>query len=325
MTDMSAATPMADMGAATPMTNISAAVPAVEILMPTLCSAARRESIERAIASVLAQTGCVATPVLVINGNRFDPQFRLELEQRPGLRVHYLPEPDLFAARRFARRSVRTEFFGWLDDDDVYLPGALQSRLAPLLSDSTLDVVVSNGWIVEGEETRPLFDDADTVGRDPLAALMHANWLGAAGGLYRTASVSPDYFDASVRSLDMTFLALRLALERKLAFIAEPTFRKNRTPGSVSASVGWMLPAAGVLERMASLPVDAALRRAIRSKLSAAHHDISEHYRKQGETSLAWRHHLRSISVPSGLWRYGLYTRRLVGASVRCLFIRDPG
>ncbi|MCL4747051.1 MAG: glycosyltransferase family 2 protein [Burkholderiaceae bacterium] len=305
------------------MTDTSAPAPAVEVLMPTLCSAARRASIERAIESILSQTGCVATPVLVINGERFDPQFRSELEQRPGLRVHHLPEPDLFAARRFARRSVSAEFFGWLDDDDVYLQGALQRRLAPLLSDPALDVVVSNGWIVEGEKTRPLFEDAAAVASAPLAALMKANWLGAAGGLYRTASVSPDYFDASVRSLDMTFLAFRLALERKIAFVAEPTFRKNRTPGSVSASVGWMLPAAGVLERMSTFPMDPALRRALLRKLSAAHHDIAEHYRNRGDAPLAWRHHLRSVSGPSGLWRYGPYTRKLLGLSLRRALERD--
>ena len=115
----------------------------VEVLIPTLCSAERRASIERAIQSVLDQTACIVTPVIVINGSRFDAKLRQALERRPDIRVHYLEEPNLFAARRFARQSVTADFYCWLDDDDVYLPGAIKRRLEALLADASLDAVVS--------------------------------------------------------------------------------------------------------------------------------------------------------------------------------------
>jgi glycosyltransferase involved in cell wall biosynthesis len=289
----------------------------VETLIVTLCSGDRRESILRAIESAQSQPGAAVMPVIVINGQRYDPDFRAQLEARDDIRVHYLTEGNLFAARKFARESVTAAFFCWLDDDDIFLPGAIERRLKPLREDPRIDAVISNGFIREGSDQELLFDGAEVIERDPVAALFGKNWLAAAGGLFRTATISPDYFDASVRSLDMTYLALRLATEKEIRFLNEPTFRKNRSEGSLSTTDAWMLPARDTLQSMFRFPLNMRSRRMLRKKIGAALHDLSDYYRRAGDETQAWHNHLSSLASPGGLWRYGVYTRRLLFLSLR--------
>lgn len=286
-------------------------LPTVETLIVTLCSADRRQSILRAIESAKSQTGALVTPVIIINGQRFDPAFRQELEARTDIKVHYRTEGNLIAARKFGRETITAEFYSWLDDDDIYLPGAMEKRLAPMEDDPCVDAVISNGYKkLEGDQWL-LFESAEIIAQDPIGALFRHNWLGAAGGLYRTSSISNDFFDASVRSLDMTYLALRLATEKNIHFLNEPTFRKNLTPGSLSTTAAWMIPARDVLRSMLAFPMTKTHRHMLRKKIGDAAHDLSDYYRCEGDVRQAWRNHISSLFAPHGLWRYGAYSRRL--------------
>ena len=287
----------------------------VNVLIPTLCTTARQASVERAIDSALTQEGVAVTVVMVINGQRFDPALRRSLEQHPGLRVYYQPEADLFKARRLARDSVDADFFCWLDDDDVYLPGALKRRVALASQDASIDAVVSNGFIRDGSKDSLAFEDVDSIQRDPVGTLLTRNWLCCAGGLYRTASIPSDYFDITIRSLDMTFLAFRLSLERNIVFLDEPTFRKHIGARSLSTTNAWMLPGADVLRRMMVYPISSRHRRMLQHKLSRMEHELAEYYRNSGAISQAWTHHLSSLIRGNGLTRYALYTRRLLASS----------
>lgn len=296
----------------------------VQTLIVTLCSADRRDSILRAIESAQSQRGTDVTPVVVINGQRYRPELREELEARRDITVHYLTEGNLFAARRFAREAVTADYFCWLDDDDIYLPGAMERRLAPMLENPAVDAVIGNGYIREGADRRLLFDSARAIESDPVAALFRQNWLAAAGGLYRTAAISPDYFDPSVRSLDMTHLALRLATEKTLRFLDAPTFRKNKSAGSLSTTDAWMLPAKDTLRAMLEVPMTRRCRRLLREKIGEASHALSDYYRRDGDGSRAWTNHLSSLASPGGMWRYGAYTRRLISLSLAQAIGRTP-
>ena len=64
----------------------------------------------------------------------------------PRTRVERLEEASVAKAQQLGRRSSRTEFFCFLDDDDEYLPGAVSMRLNELRADSSVDVVVTNGF-----------------------------------------------------------------------------------------------------------------------------------------------------------------------------------
>jgi hypothetical protein len=204
-----------------------------------------------------------------------------------------------------------------LDDDDELLPGALRARAAALLRDSSVDAVISNGYVIEPNGREDLTLDAiDSIRLDPLGQLMTGNWLATASGLFRSTSITEDYFDTTLKSNDMTYLAFRLALEKKIAFLDAPTYRKRYSPDSISLTAAWNLPATDTLEKMLRFEMPALVRRRIRRKLGQLQHDLSSYHLAQGDLWSSWHYHLRSLTQPSGILRYGLFTRKVIAAAV---------
>src|SRR5262249_54630391 len=120
----------------------------IDVIIPTLCDSKRGPLLLRAIDSVVSQEGVAAVPIVVVNGARFDPVFIERLKARTDIRLIQIAEPSLFRARRVAFEAVRSTYFAILDDDDIFLPGALAKRLAALRADPTKDWVVTNGFFV---------------------------------------------------------------------------------------------------------------------------------------------------------------------------------
>lgn len=284
----------------------------VDVLVVTLCTAERAESIRRVVDTTLAQAGVRAWLTFVVNGRRFDPELFAWLRRQPGVRVRYQKTPSIFLARRCAREQVTAPFFGFLDDDDYLLPDALRLRVEALAAEPAADAVVANGYLAEGLSDTYTLDGIDGIRRDPSLALMEENWLATASALFRTESIPPEFFDVAIRSNDMTYLAFRLALEKKLIFIATPTFRKRYSPDSISRSDEWVLPSLATLDKMLTFPMPAPVRRRLRRKCTLTAHEISDLHRRRGELGPAWCFHLRSLRDPWGLFHYSLYTRRLL-------------
>lgn len=290
--------------------------PDVDVLIVSLCAAERAAAIRRAIDSALSQQGVHVRVTIVVNGQRFDRALFEELQRTPGVRVLYQAEPSIFLARRYAREEVGAPWFGFLDDDDELLPGALAVRISALAASTEADVVVSNGMLCDGPSVSPVLRDIASIRRDPLHSLLARNWLATASALFRTASVPAEYFDVTIRSNDMTYLAFRLALEKRVVFVDAPTYRKTYSPDSISLTQAWALPALATLDRMLSFPMPPTARQGVRRKCAAAAHQISNIHRERGETALAWRYHLRSLAEPGGFLRYALSTRHLLGIRV---------
>jgi hypothetical protein len=59
----------------------------------------------------------------------------------------------------------------------------------------------------------------------PLRALKVQNWLASCGGLYRSRSVSIEYFDEEATYFEWTLLAYKLASKLKMAFVDVPAYR----------------------------------------------------------------------------------------------------
>ena len=287
--------------------------PDVDVLIVSLCAAERGTVIRRAIDTALSQEGVRARVTIVVNGQRFDRELFEALKRQRGVRVLYQTKPSIFLARRYAREEVRAPFFGFLDDDDQLLPGALATRVRALVSDRKADVVVTNGLLSQGMSESLMLRDVAAIRQDPLHSLLARNWLATASALFRTESIPPDYFDVTLRSNDMTYLAFRLALEKRVTFVDVPTYRKTYSPDSISLTSSWALRSLDTLDKMLTFPMPASVRRGMRRKCAAAAHDISNIYRERGEAVPAWRYHLRSLMEPGGLLRYALYTRHLFG------------
>lgn len=283
--------------------------PAITIIIPTLASGQRRETIYRAIASVRGQEGVEVTIMLVVNGNRFDPTLLAELRADPGLKVLYREEGNAPKAVHFGVTQVQTPFFGILDDDDELLPGALKLRVAPLLEDPAIDVVVGNGY--REPHTRLNIRHMDYAQREPLLSLFIQNWLGSCAGLYRTSTVTPDFFDHSATYHEWTMLAFQLALKRRIRFLNEPTHQIHDSSSSISKTEAYLLARPQLYRDMLRYDIPADVRRKIREKLATAYHDASDSSLAHGKLGAAWNYHVRSLFLPGGL-SFLSYTRKLL-------------
>lgn len=281
------------------------------IVVPSTCEASRAGMLERALRSLEAQR--VPPRVLVVaNGPGVDPALADSLARRPGVDVARLETGSLPAALRHGRSRVTTPFFGFLDDDDEYLAGAIDLRLAPMLADPTVDAVATNGYTNVAGVDRVRHEHPDRAAADPLRALVGENWLASCGGLYRSASVPLELFDGVTRWYEWTVLGFKLASSCKVRYLPALTFRVHDSPRSLSKSREFRVAEPQVLEMVARLPdLPPDVREALRRKIGRAHHGLSSMYLASGERGLALRHHLRSVAAPGGL-AYVAYTRKLL-------------
>jgi hypothetical protein len=283
----------------------------VTVVVPSTCEVRRANSLLRAVSSLLAQRDHVPRVLVVANGDRIDSGVVREAASMANVSVEYQAPGSLPNAIRYGRSRVRTEFFGFLDDDDEYLPGAIGIRLAPFLADSSIDVVVTKGVDhVEGEDRARAASMAGEA-TDPLRSLLSGNWLSSCGGLFRTARVPLDYFDGVTRYFEWTLTAYKLAATRRIRFLDQATFRVHPSPGSLSRSKAYLEAEPSALSAVLALGLPIDVRRALRRKLGRAHHGLASMYLADGLTGLAMKHHLRSILAPGGL-AYLPYSRKFL-------------
>lgn len=288
----------------------------ISVIIPTQALKRRGPSLLRAIESVTSLQESPAIPIVVANGADYDPELVECLRSKPEIRFFLRSEGDLAKARHFGRQQVDSPYFGFLDDDDEYLPAALSRRSGRLSADKSIDAIVTNGIrIVLGQE-QPYVADMAAVAADPATSLMNKNWLASCGGLFRTDTVGADFFPDDMSHLEWTYTALRLALYRRIEFLDQPTFIVHDTPGSVSKSRAYRDEHPRSIQRIMELDAPADVKRKLRTKLLEAFHYLSERNRSEGRLKAAWGYHLRSLGRAEGLIRYGLYTRRLIRDSL---------
>jgi glycosyltransferase involved in cell wall biosynthesis len=296
--------------------------------MPTLARPERVSSLIRAIDSVVSQRGARGIPVVIVNGQFATAEVRAHLARRRDIRVVTLEEAGLALALKTGRATVDTPHFAVLDDDDELLPGALGTRLEALDEALEADVVVTNGYL-QGFNRRDLnIEDFGQIQADPLRALLRQNWLPPCAGLFRADAVPLDFFEQMPGSLEWTYLGLRIALERKIQFVSQPTFiYRTDTPRSLSKSKAYCFAESRSLARMLELKLPRDVRTMIRAHLTAGLHSAAEWERRDGNYLAAWSWHLRCLARFRG-WRHLTYTRHLVIGSARRLataIIERPG
>ena len=268
----------------------------------------------RALRSLLEGQDGRILPIVVVNGTSSSPDAVEALRQRRDIRSLWLDRGSHVDARAFGRKAVDTEFFGLLDDDDEYLPGAAELRLLAFAGNPASDVVVTNGY--QHENGVDILDLADMSAfqQDPLGTLMDTSWLHSAAGLFRTDQVLVSDLECP-GSMELTYMALKLALSRTLLFVDVPTYRWHRgTPESLSATSDYKMGEAEAVRRMLALPVPPHIRKRLKSRYSASLHSRSEFERRNGRYLAAWRYHLMSLGFRSGI-AYLTYTRHLLRAA----------
>lgn len=289
---------------------------AVDVIIPTTASSSRAMTLRRAIGTVRASTSRRVRIIAVMNGPGIERAVADWLRQQPDVLCLQNETPSLPLALLMGRQHVTAPYFCTLDDDDEYLPGALDLRLsameAAMSGSPDASVVVTNGYRSAGGKDENFYDHLDRVATDPLRALFESNWLNSGNALYRTAAVTVDDFADYNAYAEWTWLAYRLALRgAAIVTVNEPTFRIHDTPGSLSKSAAYANAYLSLYERMLTLRPPRAIRRLVLRRVSASWHDFSVSALHGRAVLDAWKCHLRSLRLPGGM-RYLSYTRRLI-------------
>lgn len=280
----------------------------IDVIIPT--TGTRTREIEHAIACVHAQVGVSAIPLLVVNGDRFDSSLVAALERRSDVRVHRVDRPGVSNARREGRRHVDAPYFAFLDDDDELLPDAMQIRLAGF-ADPSVDVVATNGYIETAGVREVAFENFCQHPEDPALAFVKANWLSSHSALFKTDTVTIEYLDFLPEHYEISLLAFRLSLTRKIIRIDVPTFiYRHGASDQLSAMSQHREDVPKIFAEMETMTSRSDLKAFIRAKRAGALHTCSAAAWDEGRIADAWRYHLRSLMVGGG-WRYLPYTRRL--------------
>lgn len=292
--------------------------PKITIIIPTMCTAMRAESLRRAIASIKTAGPGITSIMVAANGPNISPELIAELNQRPDLQVIRLEEGSSPRALTHAVPLVKSDYFGFLDDDDELLPNGLYQRLAKLQSEPNADIVLSNGYLRNSNGDQDYLRFLNDVPNDPLTAFFVENWLPSCGALFRKASVEPAYFQNYHPYAEWSWLAFRLALDKKrFCVLNEPTFRVYAdTPASLSKSSVYRQSYISLYQKMLSVSLPSHVRRIIQKRLSQAHHDVSSYALADGKLSQCIRHHMQSLKHPAG-WIFFTYTRHIIAAAFK--------
>lgn len=283
------------------------------VIIPTLAD--RPEALHRAIASVVDQRAHRAVPIVVVNGPRADPDLLDALRRRTDIRLTMSERLGVSAARLHGRRLVDTPYFALLDDDDEFLPHALETRRQGF-HDGPVDVVVTNGYRQRPDPGNVIIEKLSEAAIDPSMSMLERNWLASAGALFATDTVGEDMLDGLPDYLELTVLGYRLALQRRLRFLDVPTFIIHED-AEVRATQGrrYGLEAPAALQLMESFTSRPDLRRRLRDKRCRALHRCAELHLEAGAIAAAWQSHLDSLKL--GGARYIPYTSAFAAALVR--------
>lgn len=282
----------------------------ITIVIPTTCDPVRESALVRALASLQNQTMGVPSIVVVANGPHVDERVLQRIGAMPGVQVRRIEAGSAPRAIALGRHGVTTPYFGFLDDDDEYLPDALSVRFQALERDADAAVCATDGYDFAGGEDRLREAISAEAQRDPLRGLLQANWLASCGGLFRSALVSAHYFDGETRFYEWTLLAYQLAASTKILLLNTPTFRLHPSLGSLSRSEAYRLAEPDVLRKICRLNLPEDVQHALRRRLGTSYHSIARYFGQTGRRRYAWRYHGRSLIQPGG-WRYALYSVKL--------------
>ncbi|NJC24596.1 glycosyltransferase family 2 protein [Neolewinella antarctica] len=132
--------------------------PFVSIILPTFN---RSTMLVHAVRSVLAQTYREWELIIVDDGSTDDTAAVVAGFDDNRIRYFYQENGELSRARNRGLREVRGEYFGFLDDDDLFLPEHLSVMVAVINKDAKQHAAYRSGLILRlpGKEVKALLWD----------------------------------------------------------------------------------------------------------------------------------------------------------------------
>jgi hypothetical protein len=257
------------------------------------------------------------TVIVVLNGPDRDPGIERELRDNVRISLVVRDVRGLPAALAAGRALVRTPWFSTLDDDDLYLPGALQLRVRALEQRPDCAAAITNGYIRAGGCDTLHVKGEHRIHADPVRAMLDRNWCLPGSWMCRASMIGADLFDEMPSYLECTYLALRIASSYPVVWIDTPTVVYNvGSPLAESLSRADVLGQVGALQRIVELDLPNDVREAFRARIAGAYHAAADHERRAGALLEACRWHIASMLQRSG-WRYASFTRHLVRDALR--------
>jgi glycosyltransferase involved in cell wall biosynthesis len=291
--------------------------PGVTVIIPTLGLLERAASLRAAINSALDQAGVTPTVIVILNGPKRDAEVERELRDNVRVTLVVRDARGIPAALAAGRARVRTPWFSTLDDDDLYLPGALLLRVRELEKAPECAAAFTNGYIRNGTRDALHVRGKHRIDVDPVRAMLDGNWCLPGSWICRSSMVGKEVFDDMPRHLECTYFALRIATEHPIVWMDTPTVVYNvGSPSADSQSRAFVLGQVRALRRIVQLDLPDDVRHAYRMRIACAYHSAAEHERKSGALLAACRWHIGSLLQPAG-WRYALFTRHLVRDALR--------
>jgi hypothetical protein len=283
----------------------------ITVIISTAGRKQRANSLIRAIDCILDQKDVDAVPLIVLNGKMYDKDLFTSLKTNKEIRFTYVEIGSLPNAIYEGRKLVDTEFFSFLDDDDIYTIDSLSKKISEFDTDESLDVVVGNGYKVESHGRYKMLKNNHLLNNQPLTELTKYTWLPSCSPLFKTNSVELNFFDRKFKYYEWTYLAYRLCLSKKIRFIDDITYIVNSTDASLSKSEEYILAEPLLYLKLIQLNLPTEIRRKIREKEINCYHNISNYYLDAEMKRKAWKWHFKSLMSFYG-FRYWTYTRKLI-------------
>jgi len=205
--------------------------PLVSVITPSFNCAAY---IEETIQSVLAQDYEPLEHIIIDGGS---PDGTVEILKRHSGHVEWISEPDNGQSEALNKgfRMAQGEIIGWLNADDVYLPGAVKRAATFLDQHPEVAAVYSDGHIIDAEG-RPL---NRWQGREfSLKALALGDCFICQPTIFmrREALEKVGWLDEDLHYTMDYDLWLRLGLRFRLGYMQEPAARFRLHPASKTSA-----------------------------------------------------------------------------------------
>jgi len=289
------------------------------VIIPTLATTERGDYLHRAIESVVSQREVRAIPLVVANGPNCDPRIIESLRQNNKIRFAYINEANMPQALLKGREIVDTPFYSELDDDDILLPDALKIRLNIMQHKPDTDVVITSGFISNGNKKIINIVGFSEIQSNPLQILMKTNWLLPGSALFRTDTVTQDFFEGMPKFLEWTYLAVRLSLSTKISFVNTPTLvHYTHHSFSIWNSKECIINQPAALEQILQLELPNEIKHYFKMALAAANYNKFRIYLKDHDYRFAWSLIKKCVKSKDGwIFAFNLIRRKILRVSRR--------
>ncbi|MCC5827188.1 glycosyltransferase [Alkalimonas sp.] len=291
----------------------------VTVIIPTTAEEKRFKSLKNAVSSIREASSKPIGITVVVNGQRFSSIVVEWIKSQSDINYIYSEKGSAPHAQLIGRQSVQTDFFCFLDDDDEFLPYAIDTRLEKIKENPGTGVVVTNGYTLKSGTKKIQYQNLEQLVNSGIDGLLVSNWLGSCNHLMRTSIVSSSFFDDYHPYYEWTWLAFKLCDKKiTLAAIDTTTFIYNDTEGSASKSLDYRISYEKLALKMLKKVKERRHKSLIKIKLSNHYHRMAEYELKKENFSSAVKFHVKSLAS-NGLIKYIMFTRHIIISYIKIM------